>query len=462
MWGNNGDLSWVYPASHPVSGGIGSSSPSDTLRVLFNLANQFENNEMYPEGYGLLRLNMANIYVKQKNYPKAIKIYCNVLDQTHNCHKESRVKLKQNIGVVIVHMRRYQDAISYFEEVMTESPNVTVGYNLVLCYYAIGDKKKMRDGFEMLILAPLGTDNKDKHCPSETLNCFLELHTILRNDNQVIYQLVNLYAILGDNHQAIEMLMHIISSTPTDPNALAKLGQLHNAVGDKLQAYQYYYESFKLFPCNMEVIEWLAAYHIETQSCGKAVQLFERAAVLHPAQVRWQLYVAACYRRNGDYQKALERYKHIHLLFPENVECLRFLVNLCTDMGLKEAEKYTSKLEKLKRNREQRLNSGRLPSAHDQRENAEGNTASVDSINSTKQEKRRSQKRSIITSDEPFEVISPKQLGQENVLFVFTFTLEINNMFKAVLPPLPLSRICCLGFQDNAGKGVKAKNDLNL
>lgn len=91
----------------------------------------------------------------------------------------------------------------------------------------------------------------------------------------------------------------------------------------------------------------------------------------------------------GNYQKALETYKEIHRKFPENVECnssrllhisqplpddlcllntveviikramcvcvclgLRFLVRLCTDMGLKEVQEYATKLKKVEKMKE--------------------------------------------------------------------------------------------------------------
>lgn len=50
------------------------------------------------------------------------------------------------------------------------------------------------------------------------------------------------YELLEDPQQAIEWLMQVISVTPTDPQALAKLGELHDGEGDKSQAFQYYYE----------------------------------------------------------------------------------------------------------------------------------------------------------------------------------------------------------------------------
>ncbi|XP_010792221.1 intraflagellar transport protein 88 homolog [Notothenia coriiceps] len=111
-------------------------------------------------------------------------------------------------------------------------------------------------------------------------------------------------------------------------------------------------ESFRYYPSNIDVIEWLGAYYIETQFCEKAIQFFERATLIQPTQVKWQLMVASCYRRSGNYQKALETYKDIHRKFPENVECLRFLVRLCTDMGLNEVQEYATKLKKVEKMKE--------------------------------------------------------------------------------------------------------------
>ena len=43
--------------------------------------------------------------------------------------------------------------------------------------------------------------------------------------------------------------------------------------------------------------------------------------VCRPNQVKWHLMIASCYRRSGNYHKALETYQHIHKKFPDNVEC---------------------------------------------------------------------------------------------------------------------------------------------
>jgi intraflagellar transport protein 88 len=41
--------------------------------------------------------------------------------------------------------------------------------------------------------------------------------------------------------------------------------------------------------------------------------------------------IASCHRRSGNYQQALETYKHIHRKFPDNVECLGLIVRQIID-----------------------------------------------------------------------------------------------------------------------------------
>jgi intraflagellar transport protein 88 len=70
--------------------------------------------------------------------------------------------------------------------------------------------------------------------------------------------------------------------------------------------------------------------------------------------------MASCHRRSGNYHKALDTYKSIHRRFPDNVECLKFLVRLCTDLGMPEAKEYANKakkLDKVRELREQRIGS---------------------------------------------------------------------------------------------------------
>ncbi|XP_055015680.1 LOW QUALITY PROTEIN: intraflagellar transport protein 88 homolog [Boleophthalmus pectinirostris] len=600
-----------------------------TYSVLLNLANQYANNEMYTEALnsyqvliknkmfsnaGRLKVNMANIYVKQKNYPKAIKFYRMALDQISNAHKEVRINIQQNIGLVFVLMGQYSDAITSYEHIMSECPNIKAGFNLLLCYFALGDRDRMKSAFQKLISVPLNIDDEDKYIShsddptsnmvieaikndrlhqmernlkalaekyimtaakliapaiessfavgfdwcvemvknsqyvelandleinkaitylrqkdfnkavetlktfekkdsrvksaaatnlsglyflekdfeqadryadlamsadrynpaaltnkgntvyvqhdyekaaefykealrndssctealynlgltykrlnrlKEALDCFHKLHAILRNCPQVMYQLASLYELVEERPHAMDWLMQVLTVVPTDAKVLAKLGELLDCEGDKSQAYHYYYESYRYFPSNIDVIEWLAAYHIETHFFEKAIPYFERAMLIQPTEVKWQLMVASCFRRSGNYQKSLETYKKIHSRFPENVDCLRFLVRLCTDRGLADAQEYAGKLKKLVKMKElretaylsvlvQRVKSGHEGSAKNRREGSAGSTDSGHS-SSSRGERLSSRLRSLPGNHEPYETSNPKELDASYV-----------------------------------------------
>ncbi|XP_025926274.1 intraflagellar transport protein 88 homolog isoform X2 [Apteryx rowi] len=149
-----------------------------TYTVLFNLASQYAANEMYAEALntyqvivknkmfsngGRLKVNMGNIYLKQRNYSKAIKFYRMALDQIPSVHKEMRIKIMQNIGVAFIKTGQYIDAISSFEHTMSMSPNLKAGFNLVLCCFAVGDSEQMKKAFQKLIAVPLEVDYDDKY-----------------------------------------------------------------------------------------------------------------------------------------------------------------------------------------------------------------------------------------------------------------------------------------------------------
>ncbi|XP_054643173.1 intraflagellar transport protein 88 homolog [Dunckerocampus dactyliophorus] len=601
------------------SGNVEQINVDLTYAVLLNLANQYENNEMYPEAMssyqlivknkmftnaGRLKVNLANIFVKQENYPKAIKFYRMALDHISDDYKEMRIKIMQNIGTVFVLLGQYSDAITSFEHIMSKSPNIRTGYNLILCYYATRDGDGMKNAFQKLLSVPLGIDDEDKYisanddiksnmlieaikddklhqmerelkaraekyvmtaakliapaieasfaagfdwcvdlvkssqyvelandlqlkkamtffrqmhfdqamkilkdvakqdsrvksaasnnlsslfilekdyeqaeryadlamnadrynpgafvCKGNTefvkqdyvkaaeffkealrndssctealrnlgltykklnrledaLDCFLKLHGILRDSAEVMYQLADTYELLEDPQQAIEWLMQVISVVPNDPKALAKLGDLHDLEGDKSQALHYYCESFRLFPCNMEVIEWLAAYYVQTQLYEKAIQYFERAILVQPSEVRWQLMVASCYRRSGNSQKALETYKEVHRRFPDDAQCLRFLVRLSQDMGLKEVQDYTAKLKKVEKMRELREQRAKAEREGSRSRRADSADSPDSGRSSSKGERLGAQVMSLPASNEPYESSTPKELDASYV-----------------------------------------------
>ncbi|XP_037095821.1 intraflagellar transport protein 88 homolog [Syngnathus acus] len=369
-------------------------------------------NSPYAELANDLQLKKAMTFFRQMQFDQAMKILKEVAKQ------DSRVKsaAANNLSSLFILEKDYKQA-EHYADLAINADRYNPG--AFVCKgnteFVKQDYAKAAEFFKEALrndsscteaLRNLGLTYKKLNRLEDALDCFLKLHAILRDSAEVMYQLADTYELLEDPHQAVEWLMQVISVVPNDPKALAKLGDLHDQEGDKSQALHYYCESFRLFPCNMEVIEWLAAYYVQTQLYEKAIHYFERAILMQPSEVRWQLMVASCQRRSGNSQKALETCKEIHRKFPEDLQCLRFLVRLCQDMGLKEVHDYTSKLkkvEKMKELREQRAKADREGSTRNRR------TDSTDAT--TTGERGVAPVMSLPASGEPLETSgSPKEL----------------------------------------------------
>jgi len=522
-----------------------------TYSVCFNLANQYHCCGMYMEALnayslivknkqyaqsGRLRVNMGNIYYEQKKYSAAIKMYRMALDQIPNTGREIRYKIMRNIGNAFVRLGQFQDAIASYDQIMDGSADLQTGFNLVLCYYAAGEKERMKKAFSRLLsvrelglededaltaelddvlmedglkdqlrakqrqgnkyvsiaaklLAPviendivsgfnwvgemlraqsqqslatemeiakalhfmrskefdkaietlksyekkdqtlvahaatnlsfiyfheadyqsaikyadiamkhnrynakalvnkgncmfmrgdyeharamyqeamgaeadcleaiynLGVVNKRLGELPQALGLFEKLHAIIPNSVEVMWQIADLFDQSNQLRQAIKWFKILNARVPTDPSVFARLGNIYLKEDDEAQAFHYHQESYRYFPVNMNVISWLGAYFVKNEMYEKAVAYFERAAQIQPQEVKWKLMVASCHRRSGDYALAFEIYRAIHADFPDNIECLRYLVHICDDLGKKDqSHDYVVKLRAVERALEQ-------------------------------------------------------------------------------------------------------------
>lgn len=532
-----------------------------TYSVHFNLAVQYHRHQLYTEALntyslivrnmqypqsGRLRVNMGNIYAEQKKYLLAIKMYRMTLDEIPTAGKELRFKIMRNIGNAFVTMGQYKDASGNYEAVMEGNPDIVTAFNLLLCYYALGEVDKLKRTFQKMLsikglnsegeeeaeqeeaqkdvlvddalhneikarrkqylnyittsarlIAPVldkdwrvgydylieqlrhyemkdpssrlaselemckclnylkfkkfkeaidglkAFEKKDKFLRSraatnlaylyflegdydsgekyadmsieadrynakalvnkgnflymkgeydrsrqlyndalaveadnieaiynlglatkqlglydESIRVFKRVLTLV-DSVEVMYQIADLFDMIGDP-VCSEWFNRLIGRVPTDPNVLARLGLLHAKDGDESQAFHNYLEAYRYYQVNMDVISWLGAYFVKNEVYDKAMQFFERASQIQPHEVKWQLMVASCHRRRGEYPQAKRLYEEIHRKYPENMECLRYLVHLCKDSGLiEEANEWFKKVKKLEtRQTEQQSNTG--------------------------------------------------------------------------------------------------------
>merc|ERR1719261_2403679 len=169
-----------------------------------------------------------------------------------------------------------------------------------------------------------------------------------------MWQIADLFDSSNQSRSAIKWFKILNARVPTDPAVLARIGNIYLKEEDEAQAFHYHQESYRYFPVNMNVISWLGAYFVKNEMYEKAVTYFERAAQIQPQEVKWKLMVASCHRRSGDYALAFEIYRLIHADFPENIECLRYLVHICDDLGKKDqSHDYVVKLRGVERTLEQ-------------------------------------------------------------------------------------------------------------
>ncbi|CAE7861098.1 Ift88 [Symbiodinium microadriaticum] len=128
---------------------------NDNDNEALTIYTQIVKNKQYPFS-GRFRVNMGNIYFKQEKWTAAIKMYRMALDQIPNNVQAIRFKIMRNIGHAFFKMHQFPDAIDSYENLLMHGAqhlDFMTGFNLILCYYALGDKDKMKSGFLKLLAA---------------------------------------------------------------------------------------------------------------------------------------------------------------------------------------------------------------------------------------------------------------------------------------------------------------------
>merc|ERR1719262_1304507 len=138
---------------------------NDNDNEALTIYTQIVKNKQYPYS-GRFRVNMGNIYFKQGKYTAAIKMYRMAQDQIPNNVQAIRFKIMRNIGHAFFKMHQFPDAIDSYENLLMHGAqhlDFMTGFNLILCYYALGDKDKMKSGFQKLLnIEQVGLEDFDE------------------------------------------------------------------------------------------------------------------------------------------------------------------------------------------------------------------------------------------------------------------------------------------------------------
>jgi len=310
---------------------------------------------VHPQLASEVEIFKAIEYLKRKQFDLAIE----VLKAFEKQDQHLKAKAATNLSFLYFLEEEFANASRYANlAVRNDRYNAKALVNKGNCLFVKGDLEKSRELYLEAIgveadcseaIFNLGLVNKKMSNLEESLQAFEKLHSIIPNSPEVIFQIANLHEMMMSFKNAAKWFNILISRVPTDSQVLARMGQLCNKEEDETQALHFHNESFRYYPVNIDVISWLGIWYVRNELYEKAIDFFEQAARIRPSEVKWKLMVASCHRRMAAYQKALDLYEQIHKEYPDNVECLRYLVALCRDMG-RPYEEFQAELSKLERN----------------------------------------------------------------------------------------------------------------
>ena len=88
---------------------------------------------------------------------------------------------------------------------------------------------------------------------------------------QVLYQLGDLYDVVGDQTRSNDCFVRLIGIVPSDSGVLRRMGDAAEAAGDASRAFLCYQDAFHVDPTNVDVIRWLGAYYVRSQYMERAL-----------------------------------------------------------------------------------------------------------------------------------------------------------------------------------------------
>lgn len=302
----------------------------DTLRVT-------KNKDLASE----LEISKALTYMKNKEIEKAIS----TLKEFEKRDEGITASAATNLSFLYFLEGEYKLADKY-ATIATKADryNAKAYVNKGNCFYVRGRWDEAKEMYQEALsceadcveaLYNLGLTCKRMGAIDKALQYYGKLQAMIPNHPEVVFQIAALHEEQGDLKSAErEFKLLIKSLVPADPQIQSRLGAIYAKADDDLQALQYYMESYRFFPADLNVISWLGAYYVKSEVYEKAVDFFRRAAQLEPAEIKWQLMIASCYRRMRAFQQAMELYTAVHEKDPYNIEALRYLVQICTTLGL--------------------------------------------------------------------------------------------------------------------------------
>lgn len=269
---------------------------------------------------------------------------------------EMRAMIATNLSFVYFVEGNFNVADEYADAALSINrfnPNALV--NKGNCYFVLDELTSAKQLYlEALSIDPthfealynLGLTNARLGIISDAKLAFEKLHGIITNDPRVLYHVANMYEQSDNNNAAMKWFNVLCASLPTDPGVLHRIGNFHDVLKDDSQSLHYHLESYRIYPTNLDVIGWLAIWFIKHEMYEKSIEFFKKASDIDPNEVKWKLMIGSCCRKIGRLDDALDVYEEVRNDHPRNVECLKYILSICHDLG-RDCSRYEKEMNHL-------------------------------------------------------------------------------------------------------------------
>ena len=273
----------------------------------------------------LIQLNLGEAYSRVGNYRQAEK---SIQDYLKEKPKDMDARLR--LATVYQKRKKNEEAIKTLKEVIKDDPkSLKAHLALVDIYEKLKMDKEAADVYEAI--AKLAPDNKVVHYNKGVLYYEMKQYDqaakafsmVLKLDNKDIdarEYLVEVYRQEKKPRQALAVLEKLMELRPEHWSYYAKAFELY----DQLEAYEEMTKTLARavgkLPQQPELRYFLAISYVKRNLLVEAIHQFEALVKLAPKNTSYLMQLAGLYEQIGKTDKALQTYKRVLEVDPENPE----------------------------------------------------------------------------------------------------------------------------------------------
>lgn len=261
--------------------------------------------------------------------------------------------IAEELSDLYIQSGRLREAVLDAEDALKQNPNDLNSRRLLARIYThlIGDSqtnqidpdmvKKAVEQYQKITEADpkdvdswimLGRLQKALMNSTEAMAAFKKALEIDADNEDAMTGLATVYADLGDNKSAADMLRKVAEKDP-NPRSLTALANVYEQLKDYSLAAEMLRRALDQQPDNMELRQALAEDLLQSNQLDDALKIYQQEAADDPKDIRAQLRMSMIYRQKRDFAKAREAADKAKEIDPTDLEAQFNDVNLLEAEG---------------------------------------------------------------------------------------------------------------------------------